>query len=120
MSEDEEEKKEEPRRAAPRARCKWPVKCVTEQKKTFEAKAINISQGGIQLASNFAIKKGSQLYLEISGFVQGVNKVIKVVGKVAYTGVSATDGMQLGLQFTSKLSVDDNKFILAYVKSILN
>lgn len=107
------------RRAVPRVRCRWQVKCVTENKKTFDTKTINISEGGVQIFTPVPFKKGDRLYMEISGYLGGQSHLIKVVGEGVYVSLSSTEGMQLGLKFVSQLKVEDLKFIRTYVKSML-
>ena len=116
MTEEDGEK----RRATPRVNCRWNVKCVTEQKKAFNTKAINISQGGVQVIAPVAFKKGDRLYMEITGYLAGANHVIKVVGVVVYVSLSSSDDMQLGLKFVSNLAIQDSKFLQAFVKSMVS
>ena len=107
------------RRASPRVKCGWNVKCVTEQKKVFTARALDVSQGGIQVTSPVAFKKGDRLYLEIAGYMSGKNHVIKVVGLVVYISVSTTNEIQIGLKYISNLALQDSKFLQQYVKAML-
>lgn len=109
----------ESRRASPRVKCRWSVLCVTEQKKTFNSRAINISQGGIQVASPTAFKMGERLYMEIKGYLSAETHVIKAVGLVVYVSLASGDDMQLGLKFVSSLTIQDSKFIQQYVKTMM-
>ena len=107
------------RRVSPRVKCRWQVVCVTEQKKSFTTRAMNMSQGGVQIVAPVAFKKGDRLYMEIAGYMNGINHTIKVVGLVVYTAVSAGDEMQLGLKFVSNLPIPDSKFLQQYIKQML-
>jgi hypothetical protein len=93
--------------------------CVTEQKKTFNTRVMNISQGGVQLSAPILFQKGDRLYMEIGGYMNGINQNIKVVGLVVYTAVSADRDMLLGLQFVSNLSIPDSKFLQQYIRTML-
>ena len=114
-----EEEGGDKRRASPRVKCRWSMMCVTEQKKTFNAKCVNISQGGIMFTSPVSLNKGGQLYLEIAGYFSGAHHTIKVVGKIACVGISSGNEIQIGLQFTSKLSLECNKFLTGYIRNCL-
>lgn len=107
------------RRASPRVKCRWAVRCVTEDKKTFDTRAVNISQGGISVITPVPFKNGDRLYLEIAGYMNATQHLIKVVGSVAYFSVSSGDGMQIGLQFISALNITDSKFLQQFVKNSL-
>ena len=108
------------RRSSPRVKCRWQVKCVTEQKKMFMTNSINISQGGVLIVTPVPFKTGDRLYVEIAGIISGRTHLIKAVGKVAYFSVSSDNLMQIGLEFISHLGIDDLKFIQTYVKVMLN
>jgi len=108
------------RRAAPRVKCRWPIKCVTEDKKTFAARAVNISQGGIQISVPIRFDKGKSIYMEITGYVNGQRHTTKVVGNIVYVGISPHNDFQLGLKFTSQLPPVDIKFISSYIRTMMS
>jgi len=107
------------RRASPRVACRWRVRCVTEQKKVFETKVINISLGGLLVITPVSFAKGDRLYLEVHGFSQGQSHIVKVVGETVYFSIATNNQAQLGLQYVSDLSLADHKFIQQYVKLVL-
>jgi|GEM_PF-1255448 len=107
------------RRSSPRVKCRWQVKCVTEQKKTFTTNAVNVSQGGIQIVTPVVFKHDDRLYMEIQSYVSGQSHIIKVVGLAVYFSVSTNNETHLGLKFISSLTMEDSKTLQRYAKVML-
>ncbi|MES2662130.1 MAG: PilZ domain-containing protein [Pseudomonadota bacterium] len=108
---------DEAARRYPRARCNWRARCVTEAKKQFASRTVNISLGGVAVTSPIEFPKEVMLYFEVQAIFGGRTCQIKGVGKVVHTRIQSGTGQYvIGLEYLTDLPVEATRFIDLYVK----
>jgi Tfp pilus assembly protein PilZ len=79
-------------RKCPRVKTDIPVKTKRAQRVMFEAKVLNLSEGGAFLETNQKLAKGEDLILFVGLEIKGKEKSCVLQGKVAWSNSERTKG----------------------------
>lgn len=111
-----------PSTATPRKRATRRVPCyvrviVQDGETIYESETLNISNGGILIATDHPLESGGKINLEFQ--LPNTEELIKAVGKVAWIGgaPAGTRSTAVGVKF-SEIDAEHLKLIVAYVNRL--
>lgn len=101
------------RRRQIRRKVSWTVEGIWQNRRTFTACTIDVSDSGILMHTAREFKKGDKAYIKISIFTHGDHRVIDAIIEVRYSSISQ-NLYSCGVLFV-KMSVQDRLFLKSYL-----
>ena len=95
----------------------WKVRLTRAGNKQYLARTLNLSPRHIHIESEYNLKVGEKVKVEISALHEGVKKVLVAIGLVR-SSILLSNGYSYGLDMKiEKINEADQAFIDAYIKA---
>lgn len=95
----------------------WKVRLTRAGNKQYLARTLNLSSKHLHIESEYNLKAGEKVKIEISALHDGVKKVLVIIGLVR-SSILLSTGVSYGLDVKfEKISESDQAFIDGYIKA---